>query len=104
MSAEQKIQCPKCGESISIDDVLTRQIEGKIKKEYDEAQKTKEQEFSARTEMLKKQAAEIAEKEKNLDAAVADKVVIQLNAERTKLFREAKSEAEKEQSAFMALL
>jgi len=26
---EQKIKCPKCGESISIDDVLTRQIEEK---------------------------------------------------------------------------
>ena len=36
---EQKIQCPKCGESISIDDVLTRQIEEKIKKDFEATQK-----------------------------------------------------------------
>ena len=28
----KNIKCPKCGESISIDDVLTHQIEEKIKK------------------------------------------------------------------------
>lgn len=33
---EQKIKCPKCGESISIDAVLTHQIEEKIKKELGE--------------------------------------------------------------------
>jgi len=30
---EQKIKCPKCGELISPDEVLTRQIEEKVKKE-----------------------------------------------------------------------
>lgn len=104
MTAEQKIQCPKCGESISIDDVLTRQIEGKIKKEFDAMQKAKEQEFLAKSEELEKQAAKIAEERKSIDAEVANKVTDQLNSERVKLFKEAKSEAEKEQSASMAFL
>jgi hypothetical protein len=39
--SEQKIQCPKCGESISIDDVLTRQIEEKIKKDFQATQQVK---------------------------------------------------------------
>lgn len=104
MTVEQKIQCPNCGESISIDDVLTRQIEGKIKKDFEKMQKTKEQEFIAKSEELKKQASEIAEERKNINAAIADKVASQLNSERLKIFKEAKSEAEKEQSVFTALL
>src|SRR3989338_10403653 len=104
MTAEQKIQCPKCGESISIDDVLTRQIEGKIKKEFDDIQKVKEQEFTAKSEELKKQAAKIDEERKNIDAAIEDKVADQLKAEREKIFKDAKAEAEKEQSVSTAFL
>jgi hypothetical protein len=43
---EQKIKCPKCGESISIDDVLTHQIEEKIRREVDGQQHAKEAEIS----------------------------------------------------------
>lgn len=38
---EQKIKCPQCGESISIDDVLTNQIEEKIRKDFEATQKIK---------------------------------------------------------------
>ena len=50
---EQKIQCPKCGESISIDDVLTRQIEEKIRKDFQAAQQVKEQELTNKSAELK---------------------------------------------------
>lgn len=101
---EQKIQCPKCGESISIDDVLTRQIEEKIKKDFEATQKIREQELAQKSEELKKQAAEIAESKKNIESVVAEKVAGQLAAEKLKLFKEARAEAEKEQAAKTALL
>lgn len=101
---EQKIQCPKCGTSISIDDVLTRQIEEKIKKDFDAAQKVKEQELAEQSEQLKKQAADLAESQKNLDSLIASKVTDQLKNEKLRIFKEAKTEAEKEQSAMTALL
>ncbi|MCR4321565.1 MAG: DUF2130 domain-containing protein [Candidatus Brocadiaceae bacterium] len=101
---EQKIQCPKCGESISIDDVLTRQIEEKIKKDFEATQKIREQEFAQKSEELKKQAAEIAESKKNIESVVAEKVAGQLSAAKLKLFKEARAEAEKEQDAKTALL
>ena len=50
----QKIQCPKCGTSISIDDVLTHQIEEKIKNDFEEKQKIREQEYKQRDKELKK--------------------------------------------------
>ena len=101
---EQIIQCPKCGESISIDDVLTRQIEEKIKKDFDATQKIREQEFAQKSEELKIQAAEIAESKKNIESVVAEKVAGQLSAAKLKLFKEARAEAEKEQDAKTALL
>jgi hypothetical protein len=101
---EQNIQCPKCGESISIDDVLTRQIEEKIKKDLQAAQQVKEQELTHKSEELKKQAAEIAENKKNIDSVIADKVADQLKSEKLKIFKEARTEAEKEQNALTTLL
>src|SRR3990172_4720052 len=101
---EQKIQCPKCGESISIDDVLTRQIEEKIKNDFEATQKIREQEFAQKSEELKKQAAEIAESKNNIESVVAEKVAGQLSAAKLKLFKEARAEAEKEQDAKTALL
>ncbi len=103
-TTEQKIQCPSCGESISIDDVLTKQIEEKIKKSFQAAQQAKEKELTTKSEELKKQAAEIAENKKNIDSVIADKVADQLKAEKLKIYKEARTEAEKEQSAVTALL
>ena len=101
---KQEIQCPKCNVSISIDDVLTHQIEEKIKKEYEAVQKIKEQEFAQKTEVLKKQALELAENKKNIDSMVAEKVTEQLAAGKIKLFKAARVEAEKEQGEKLALL
>jgi len=100
----QKIHCPKCGELISIDNVLANQIEEKIKKDFEAVQKVREQEFIERSDELKKQAAGIAESKKNIESTIADKVSEQLTAERLKLFKEAQLEAEKEQEAKTTLL
>lgn len=101
---EQKIKCPKCGESISIDDVLTRQIEEKIKKDFEITQKIKEDELAQKSEDLKKQAADIAESKKEIDSTVAKQVAGQMEKERRELFKEARTEVEKEQNAKTALL
>ncbi|MBF0540452.1 MAG: DUF2130 domain-containing protein [Nitrospirae bacterium] len=95
---EQNIKCPQCGVSISIDDVLTRQIEGKIKKDFELAQKAKDEEFAKKSEELKRQASEIEENRKNINLAVASQVATQIENEKLKLFKEAKVEAEKEQN------
>jgi len=103
-TTEQKIQCPSCGESISIDDVLTKQIEGKIKKDLQAAQQAKEKELSIKSEQLQKQADELAKNKKNIDALITDKVADQLKAEKLKIYKEARTAAEKEQNATTALL
>ncbi len=102
--SEQKIQCPKCGDLISIDAVLTHQIEEKLRKDFEVTQRIKEQELTNKYEELKKQAAEIAENQKNIDTVIASKVADQLKTEKLRIFKEAKTEAEKEQSSMTMLL
>lgn len=103
-NGEQKIQCPKCGESISIDSVLTHQIEERIKRNFEAVQKIKTQELEQQADSLKKQAAEIAEIKKDLELRVAEKVTERLSSEKIKLFKEAQLEAQKEQEARTLLL
>jgi len=49
---EQKIKCPNCGASISIDDVLTRQIEEKIKESWGKNIALKEAEIARQKKEL----------------------------------------------------
>ncbi|MEY3369644.1 MAG: hypothetical protein RLZZ361_314, partial [Cyanobacteriota bacterium] len=104
LSEKQKIKCPKCGEDISIDDVLTHQIEKKIKRDFEAIQKAKELEFAQKSQELSRQAAQILETKKEIDTLVASKLSAQLNIERIKLYKDAKSEIEKELAGKTALL
>ena len=75
MSTEQKIKCPKCGESISIDDVLSHQIEAKYKKE-----------FTEKEEQLKK----------NLESEVKKKITEQSEEYKKQIKNQVEKEAETE--------
>ena len=94
-NTEQKIKCPKCGESISIDDVLTHQIEEKIKKDFETKQKVKEAELEQKEADLKKQADALTTSKKEIDSLVAKQVNDKMSEERLKLYKEVKTEAEK---------
>lgn len=101
---EQTIQCPTCGESISIDVVLTRQIEEKIKKGFEAEQKIKEDSLIKKEKDLQKKVDEIEKNKQNLDSVIKGKVADLLTIEKMKLFEQARMEAEKEQAEKTALL
>ena len=103
-NTEQKIKCPKCGESISIDAVLTHQIEEKIRQDYENTQKDKEEKLIEKENELKKQVLEIEKSKKEVDLIIAKQVASKVNEEKLKLYKEAKTEAEKEQGAKTVLL
>ena len=89
MKEETKnIICPKCGESISIDDALTHQIENKFKKEFEDKEKSLRE--SIEKESLKKLEQDKTEMEKKIKAQIlkdteADKVA---SDEKNKLLEE----------------
>ena len=85
---EQIIKCPKCGELISVDDVLTHQVEEKIKKEFEARQKVKDQELASR---LFKEAKAEAEKEQSSKTTLLEE---QLKSKDEKLAQATKNEVE----------
>lgn len=101
---ESTIQCPQCGETISIDNALTHQIEEKVKKSFESTHRIKEQVLIQKSEALKKREDEVAESQKSMEAAIAQKVSDQLTTQKLLLFKEARLAAEKEQSAKTAFL
>ena len=101
---EQSIQCPKCGESISIDNILTRQIGQRLKEEFDKKQQVKEQEWQNKSEELKDQLSRIEESRKNINSLVLEKVNSQLSSEKLKLTKDIRGQIEAEQNEKMLLL
>ncbi len=101
---EQKIKCPKCGESISIDDVLTHQIEEKIKKELGEENRLKDAEIVKQKKELEDQKNKLEEAQKNTQIEVNKKVVEKLASERVILWKQAQIEAEKQKTGEIKLL
>ncbi len=93
----QKIKCPNCGESISIDDALIHQIEEKIKKDFAVEQKTKEAELQAKERQL-------TEALKSVEVEVNKKAAEKIATEKPILWKKALVEAEKNKSAEVKML
>jgi len=100
----KKIKCPECGESISIDDALTHQLEDKIKKELQEENKIKRSEMAKEKKVVEEKTRQLDEAQKNVQIEVNKKVNEKLATEKVNLWRKAKVEAEKQKTAEIKLL
>ncbi len=110
----KNINCPKCGELISIDDVLTNQIEVKFKKDFENKEKVlraalekeAEKELLEKEEQLKKQIKAKLEKDaeadkKFLEEQLADKDLKLKEANKNELeLRKEKQKLKDEKDAF----
>lgn len=101
---EQKIKCPSCETEISIDEVMTRQIEAKVLQKYKAEQKEKEKELTIAKEALEKQTQEIESARRSIDVEVNKKVAEQISAEKITLWKKAREEANKEKESERKLL
>lgn len=129
----QQIACPHCNELISIDQVLSHQIEDSLRREFMQKQKKQEEaflskqqqqerEFTARQQQLeeannalarqqsdlKRQTAELTRLKAQAQNEIEERVAQQIAAEKTSLMKEArekaKMEAERDQLEKTALL
>ena len=101
---EQNINCPKCGESISIDNVLTRQIEQRLKDDLDKKYQVKEKEWENKSEELRKQSCRIEEDKRMIEVTISQKVTDQLFSEKLKLVKDIRRQIETEQNEKTFLL
>jgi len=101
---KDKIKCPECGESISIDDVLTHQIGEKIRKEIEIKQKVKETEIINKQKELETQMIQVEEAKKNTQIEVSKRVAEKIAVERVTMWKKAQTEAEKQNTAEIKIL
>jgi len=66
----KNIICPNCKAAISIDDVLTHQIEENIKKEINEENKLKEAEMAKEKKEIVEEKAKLEESQKNVRSEI----------------------------------
>jgi hypothetical protein len=74
MPEKQKIICPNCKTSISVDDVLHTQIESHIREQYEAEKRKDKTEIEAKETELHKKAKELEAAQKNADKVVADAI------------------------------
>lgn len=102
--ANNQINCPKCGTEISIDDVLTHQLEKKIKQAYEAKQKQKDLEINNKEQELLAKEKQIDSAKENLVNIVNKKVAENLQTEKDKLKLQLKEEIEKEKAGEVKFL
>lgn len=96
---EKNIKCPHCGEPISIDSVLTHQLEEDIKNKLKKETKEKEDALVAKEREIEEQKLALDKKEKEQQSEINKKVADKLAAEKISLWKEAQDAAEKEKNA-----
>ncbi len=64
MASQTSIQCPNCGTSIDVNDILKHQLEEGIRKEFQQKANKQSEEFAAKNEALEKAKAEFDSKKK----------------------------------------
>lgn len=74
MSTNSTIQCPSCGTSIDVNDILKHQIEDSIKKEYQLKAAQQEKEINLKNEALEKAKSEFEAKKKQENELFAERL------------------------------
>ena len=98
--SEQKIKCPECGTSISIDDVLTHQISEQVRREFQAEQKAREEALFERQRFLDAEQERLDRATRESASLIEKAVAEQMAAERKVIMGQAKeaalAESEKE--------
>lgn len=94
MTTANTITCPNCQFEIEVTEVLSAQLRGELRKEFEAEQRKKESQLAEREAEVKRQQDAVAEAQKAIDARVAEK----LEQERAQLSANALQKA-KEQVA-----
>jgi len=74
MAEQSSIQCPNCGTTIDVNDILKHQLEDSIRKEYQQKANAQKQELELKNEQLEKAKAEFEAKKKQENELFAERL------------------------------
>ena len=101
---KNKINCPKCGEEIDVNDILYHQVDAQLKKQYkDELAKEKEK-YSTQALVLEKERIEFDAEKASQKEKIDAKVKGEVKKKEIGLKKKIREEAEKEQLDAIGLL
>jgi len=98
MKEETKIECPNCGTSIDVQDILAHQLEEEIKKKYQSQIAEERKKYITEQEKLKQEKAEFEQKKKQENELFQEKLQSQLKEEKILIEQKVKSKLLEEQS------
>ena len=99
MNQEQnKINCPKCGEEIDVNDILYHQVDEQLKKKYNDDITKEKEKYHSLTSQLKKEQEELNAAKNQHSEQVNQQVKSELKKQEISLQEKYKKEAEEEQS------
>ncbi|MDQ6994671.1 MAG: DUF2130 domain-containing protein [Mariprofundaceae bacterium] len=98
------ITCPKCGETIDVNDILYHQVSERLKKEYHENLTKEQEKLNARASELDAQRHQLIEDKAKQADELEKKVHAKLKLKEASLKRKIQAEAEEEQLDALQLL
>lgn len=106
--SDQTIICPNCQATIPLTDVLTRQIEGRVRQDMEARRKKQERELAKRQDEITAKEKSLAKAQKEAEESIRLQVAKQLQQEKLLLWEKARKEAgeevKKEMSAEMKMV
>ena len=94
---DTNIKCPNCGENISIDTVLSNQIEQQLKQQYALERKAEKEQLESEKQALAQKSDALKSEKALLDDEINKKVASKIQEEKQNLSKEIRIEVEKEQ-------
>lgn len=96
MSEKTSINCPKCGTSIDVNDILKHQLEDTIRQEYQAAANAQANELEAKNKQLEKDKAEFEAKKKKENELFAERLDKETKAAKKEITSKIKIKLEEE--------
>ena len=98
MQNQSQIKCPNCGISIDVQDILSHQLEEKIKQKYQSQIAEEKKKYETEFESLNKAKEDFEQKKKQENELFQERLEKQLKEERKSIKEKMKSKLLEEQS------
>jgi hypothetical protein len=96
MSEQTAIQCPNCGTSIDVNDILKHQLEDKIRQEYQQKANQQAKELATKNEALEKAKADFEAKKKQENELFAERLELAKKVSEKDITEKLKKKLEEE--------
>lgn len=104
MEKTNNILCPKCGTEINVSEILYKQVQEQIKKDFESKNAEKEIEIQKKLKAIDTAKEQIEKEKENLSEQVEKEVKLKLNSEKIKLEKELKNKLTEETAEQLQLL